>query len=65
MVYGLFVNVDDEGQPIVVGLKFRENHQNMDVSSDDMRFISERIYQKASTRERNLNQIQIFRDRKK
>ena len=39
-----FVEIEDnEGKPIKVNAKFRENHKNMDVSCEDVKFITDKV----------------------
>lgn len=44
---------DDEGQPIRVNEKFRENHKNMDVSKKQVDEIRTTIFAKSKTKQRN------------
>lgn len=44
---------DNEGQPIRVNEKFRENHKNMDVSQNKVMAIRDVIFNKAKTKQRN------------
>ena len=57
--------VDNEGQPIVIGSKFRANHQNMDMTSRDVAFITDTVYRRASTAAQNMTTITEFRQKKK
>lgn len=44
---------DNEGQPIRVNEKFKENHKNMDLSRDEVLDIRQTIFTKARTKQRN------------
>lgn len=44
---------DNEGKPIKVNNKFRENHKNMDLSREDVLGIRQNIFTKAKTKQRN------------
>lgn len=44
---------DNEGRPIRVNEKFRENHKNMDVSKKQVDEIRSTIFSKSKTRQRN------------
>ena len=44
---------DNEGKPIKVNNKFRENHKNMDLSREDVLDIRQNIFTKAKTKQRN------------
>lgn len=57
-----FVEVkDDEGNPIVINHKFRENHKNQDVSKEDVENIRDRVFSHAKQSLENLNKISKFR----
>ena len=59
-----FVEIEDnEGQPIKVNHKFRENHKNMDVSRRDVENIRHTIFEKSKQKERNQKLIDKFRKR--
>lgn len=61
-----FVEIDDnEGKPIVVGEKFRENHANMDVSQSDVQFIKDKIFYNSVPKNANRQKINKFRDKDK
>ena len=53
---------DDEGNPIKVNDKFKENHKNMDVSKSDVDKIRSTIFTKSSIQQRNNKLIKKFRD---
>lgn len=44
---------DNEGKPIKVNNKFRENHKNMDLSREDVLDIRQNIFTKVKTKQRN------------
>lgn len=44
---------DNEGKPIRINEKFRENHKNMDISRDIVLDIRQNILTKAKTKQRN------------
>ncbi len=44
---------DNEGQPIRVNEKFKENHKNMDLSREEVLDIRQNIFTKAKTKQRN------------
>lgn len=52
---------DNEGKPIRVNEKFRENHKNMDVSLDKINEIRSTIFTKAKTKQRNQKLHKKFR----
>lgn len=56
---------DNEGRPIRVNEKFRENHKNMDISHKDVESIRDTIFKKAKTKQHNINQFKKFKNRKK
>ena len=55
---------DDEGKPIRVNKKFRENHPNMDVSNDDVKFIKHKVLYNSVPKQDNQNKIKKFRGKK-
>lgn len=55
---------DDEGQPIKVNEKFRENHKNMDISREDVLDIRQNILTKARTKQRNKKLFDKFHKNK-
>ena len=55
---------DNEGRPIQVNEKFRENHKNMDVPKNRVDEIRSTIFSKARTKQRNLKLLETFRDKK-
>lgn len=55
---------DDEGNPIRVNRKFKENHPNMDVSSDDMEKIKEKVLYKSQPAAENRKKMENFRKKK-
>lgn len=56
---------DNEGQPIRVNEKFRENHKNMDISKKQVGEIRSTIFTKASTKQRNQKLYNKFHNKKK
>ena len=52
---------DDEGKPIRVNKKFRENHSNMDVSNDDVEKIKDKVYNHCKASSANREKIKKFR----
>lgn len=61
-----FVEIeDDEGKPIRVNKKFRENHQNMDVSDEDVNRIKYVVFSHGKTSSANRDKIKKFRNKKK
>ncbi|MGN0787546.1 MAG: hypothetical protein ACI4L6_00550 [Candidatus Onthoplasma sp.] len=55
---------DNEGQPIRVNEKFRENHKNMDLSREDVLDIRQTIFTKANTKQRNKKLYDKFHKKK-
>ena len=51
---------DNEGKPIKVNNKFRENHKNMDLSREDVLDIRQNIFTKVKTKQRNKNLYDKF-----
>ena len=61
-----FVEIEDnEGKPIKVGKKFRENNPKSDVSRKDVNKIIDKVFNHSSTSSRNKQKIETFRKRKK
>ena len=56
---------DDEGNPIRVNKKFRENHPNMDVSKNDVAAIRDRIFRHSRPAPENRKKMEKFRGKKK
>lgn len=60
-----YLEIDDnEGRPIKVNEKFRENHKNMDVSHKNVELIRDTLFKEARTRQYNLKQFDKFKKRK-
>lgn len=55
---------DDEGKPIRVNKKFRENHPNMDISSKDVAFIKDKVFYHSIPMQKNKKEIDKFRKKK-
>lgn len=55
---------DDEGKPIRINKKFRENHPNMDVSSEDVIFIKDKVFYHSKPMQKNRKRINKFRGKK-
>ncbi len=55
---------DNEGHPIRVNEKFRENHKNMDVSREQVLDIRQKILTQARTKERNKKLFDKFHKKK-
>lgn len=55
---------DDEGQPIRVNKKFRENHKNMDISQNKVMTIRDVIFNKSKTKQRNRKLFDKFKGKK-
>ncbi len=55
---------DNEGRPIRVNEKFRENHKNMDVSREQVLDIRQKILTQARTKERNNKLFDKFHKKK-
>lgn len=53
---------DNEGKPIRVNDKFRENHKNMDISKKQVDEIRSTIFSKSKTRQRNKKLYDKFHD---
>ena len=57
-----FVEVkDDEGNPIVINHKFRENHENQDVSKEGVEIVRNMIFNHVKQSGENLSKISKFR----
>ena len=52
---------DDEGNPIRVNKKFRENHPNMDVSNYDIEKIKDKVFNHCKASSANREKIKKFR----
>ena len=64
--YKHYVEIEDnEGKPIKVNEKFRENHKNMDISKQDVDLIRDNIFTKSKQKQRNVKLINQFRNRYK
>lgn len=55
---------DNEGLPIRVNQKFRENHKNMDIPHKDVELIRDMLFKKSKTRQYNVKQYDKFKKRK-
>lgn len=55
---------DNEGQPIRVNKKFRENHKNMDISREQVLDIRQKILTQSRTKERNKKLFDKFHKKK-
>ena len=63
--YKHFVEIeDDEGKPIKVNKKFRENHKNMDVSEFDVRSMRNVLFKHSTPMIENQKKMKIFRKKK-
>lgn len=56
---------DDEGKPIRVNKKFRENHPNMDVSRQDVERITDKVLYRSQPAKENRRKMDKFRSNKK
>lgn len=56
--------MDDEGNPIRVNQKFKENHPNMDVSRQDVDTIIDTVFNHSKPMQKNRTRINKFRDKK-
>lgn len=56
---------DDEGKPIRVNKKFRENHPNMDVSRQDVERITDKVLYRSQPATENCRKMDKFRSKKK
>lgn len=55
---------DDEGNPIRVNKKFKENHPNMDVSRQDVDTIIDTVFNHSKPMQKNRKRINKFRGKK-
>lgn len=55
---------DDEGKPIKINQKFKENHPNMDLSQRDTERIKDKVLYHSKTSSKNQRKLKIFRKRK-
>lgn len=55
---------DDEGDPIRVNAKFKENHPNMDISGEDVEKIKEKVLYKSQPATENRKKMDKFRGKK-
>lgn len=55
---------DNEGHPIQVNEKFRENHKNMDVPHRDVELIRKTLFKKSKTKQFNIKQYDKFKKHK-
>lgn len=61
-----FVEIEDnEGQPIKIGDKFRQNHPKQDVSLKDVNKIREKVLYHSASAAQNRKKMQKFRGNKK
>lgn len=56
---------DNEGKPIRVNKKFRENHPNMDVSRQDVERITDKVLYRSQPAKENRRKMDKFRSKKK
>lgn len=56
---------DDEGKPIHINEKFKENHPNMDVSSEDIIFIRDTVLNKSLPKQANQKKMDKFHKKDK
>lgn len=56
--------MDDEGNPIRVNKKFKENHPNMDVSREDVKKIKDKVLSKSKPAPANRKKMDKFRGKK-
>lgn len=57
-----FVEIEDnEGKPIRINNKFRENHPNMDVSEEDIEKIRKKVFDFSKASTENQNKMKKFR----
>lgn len=56
--------IDDEGKPIRVNQKFKENHPNMDVSREDVKKIKDKVLSKSKPASENRKKMDRFKSRK-
>ncbi len=55
---------DDEGKPIRVNKKFKENHPNMDVSGEDVEIIRDTVFNHSKPMQANKKNMKNFRGKK-
>lgn len=55
---------DDEGKPIRVSKKFKENHPNMDVSGEDVEIIRDTVFNHSKPMQANKKNMKNFRGKK-
>lgn len=55
---------DDEGNPIRVNQKFKENHPNMDVSREDVKKIKDKVLSKSKPAPENRKKMDKYRGKK-
>ena len=55
---------DDEGNPIRVNKKFRENHSNMDVSGEDVKKIRDKVFNHSRPAIENRKKMKRFKGKK-
>lgn len=55
---------DNEGKPITINLKFRENHKNMDIAHETVESIRDMLFKKSKTKQFNIKQLDRFKKRK-
>lgn len=55
---------DDEGKPIRVNRKFKENHVNMDVSGEDVAFMRDTLFNHSKPMQENQKKMKKFRGKK-
>lgn len=56
---------DDEGNPIQINQKFKENHPNMDVSREDVEFVKDIVFNHSTPMQKNRKSVDKFRSKKK
>lgn len=54
---------DSDGNPIVVGEKFRANHKNMDLTKNQVEKIRDKIFNHSKQKERNSKLLTEFKNR--
>ena len=61
-----FVEIEDnEGKPIKVNAKFRENHPNMDLSEKDVIYIKDKVLKHSAPMHDNQKKLNELRKKKK
>lgn len=55
---------DDEGNPIKINNKFKENHKNQDVNTKDVYYIRDVILNKSKPKQRNKHLYKKFKSKK-